>query len=230
MWVPYQNTTIITFIKLDYTQFHTTFQQQTIVVSTRVSWIYAQPIVGMVLENCKWVNLLKPLTPIVSEFPEHPYSDNELQVSFISKEITANKIIIFLLTYILGMDWVCTSEGAPTDVSRVPFAWSPGVLCLRCTSASLALVYRGRPSSRLVGGCGWSERKGMCLSLTLLLVSLTTSLVVKEWSSLRAHDEKERLTMGTALVFNSTVLDPILSFQVLPIITLLPPPFWFCTW
>jgi len=40
----------------------------------------------------------------VSEFPEHPYSDNELQVSFISKEITANKIIIFLLTYILGMD------------------------------------------------------------------------------------------------------------------------------
>lgn len=31
----------------------------------------------------------------ISEFPEHPYSDSELQVSFISKEITANKIIIF---------------------------------------------------------------------------------------------------------------------------------------
>jgi len=40
----------------------------------------------------------------VSEFTEHPYSDNELQVSFISKEITANKIIIFLLTHVLGMD------------------------------------------------------------------------------------------------------------------------------
>jgi len=40
----------------------------------------------------------------VSEFPEHTYSDNELQVSFISKEITANKIIIFLLTHVLGMD------------------------------------------------------------------------------------------------------------------------------